>query len=502
MSVAAQQPPAVELIVTSVDAARDEAAGVLPFRVTVRNNLPVSIRYTYSLTFPNAGYDATIAGAPTGGVEFTLAANSVANHDFTATFPRRAGRILVDAELTWAASGETAGHTIYADRVELTLARRFTVTTNADDGEGSLRRTIEAVNASAECADVPCRIDFSLGGIASTNWATITPAAPLPRLEGKDVEVDATSQFDTNTLGPDVELLGTRLRTGDALEIRADRATVRGLAIGGFPGAGIFFRPRQFDSVFTFERNYLGVEPTGTRAVFNGQRGITIEKGTVRDSLIRDNVISGNGRSGIYIDTERSPFGPLMPVIRITGNRIGVAAASDEPIGNGASGIYLGPGSEWVRVEHNVIANNAHAGVAIANTAQYYVVRENRIARNRGLGIDIGIDGPGANHSFRNSNLAVTIDSAQYDPATRRTFVRGHLTHRSWIVTQVDLYFSGDSDAEGEQFLGSVMEADDDTFIFSTTVDLRGLTVTAIARGADDATWVETSEFSNGVKVE
>lgn len=495
-------PPPVQLHVTVDEGGKNPETGVVPVRVTVRNNLSEEIIFAPDIFLLNGEYEATLEGGPPFEEVRTLAGRSEVTYDYRVVFPRKAGRAILYNSLTYSVATDTTLRSIFPPNVHVSLARGFTVTSTADDGEGTLRRVITTLNADPECAELPCRIVFAIAETTANGWVTIAPLTPLPRLDAKDVEIDGTTQSDTNHAGPDVELLGTQLRTGDALEIRSEYAVVRGLAIGGFPGGGIFYRPAKFNSTFLFERNYIGVDPTGTRAVFNGQRGITVEKGVVAESVIRDNILSGNGRSGIYIDTERNQFGPLIPVIVITGNRIGVASDYVTPIGNNASGIYLGPGSEWARVENNVIAYNSHAGIALGEDGGYHMVIANRIFRNGGLGIDYGINGPGTQHLFRNSHLAASVESARYDAATNTTTVRGRLLHREWIVTTADVYVNSENDREGEQYLGSVDEASDDTFVFTITGDYRGQYITALARGADDATWRETSEFSNAVKVE
>ena len=61
-------------------------------------------------------------------------------------------------------------------------------------------------------------------------------------------------------------------------------------------------------------------------------------------------------RSGIFLADSSAA--------QIRDNRIGVAAASDDAIGNGASGIYVGDHGTAI-IEHNVIANSLDFGVAV-----------------------------------------------------------------------------------------------------------------------------------------
>jgi hypothetical protein len=499
---AAAQTATPVTVAATIDAG-DESAGLVPVRVTITNTLPRPVLADIYVLIRNNPYGTTLLGS-TGETRVTVAAQSTATHDFAIAFPQRAGRALVDIRVVWREATGIGGELVFDRQFTFTMFRRFTVTTAADDGAGSLRATIDTVNANPECATLPCRIEFAIPAAMGTS--TIRVHTPLPVITARDIEVDASTQSNTNLAGPDVELLGSALTTGDGLEIRAANTLVRGFSIGGFPGSGIMFRPAVFGSAFVFERNFIGVDPTGTHALPNGTRGITIDGGVVSNSIIRDNVISGNGRSGIYIETSRNQFGPLSPVVRITGNRIGVAAASDSPIGNGASGIYTGPTSEWVRVDNNVIAHNAHMGVAHATGGFSHVVIANRIHRNGGQAIDWGLNGPSVVQFF-SRGLGAILESATYDAATNTTVIRGRtITGLTGFPTFINFYASDELDAGGaapmEEFLGEIQVMSDQPFEVRLPGDHRGRYIAATERAWVDLAWTETSELSAPVRVQ
>jgi hypothetical protein len=268
-----------------------------------------------------------------------------------------------------------------------TTYRTFYVTMTADSGVGSLRAAMEKVNA--ECADtIPCLIAFRIpsGGATAAAWHTIKPTSPLPRLVQK-VVIDGTSQTayiaDTNLAGPEIELSGAGLREGNGLELACTGA-VRGLAINGFPDNGVrvvesVCGPAEPFATRSIDRNYIGTDPTGTRAIPN-LRGIWV---AAPRWSIRGNVISGNTHSGVFVANGRT---------KITENKIGLDPAL-RPLGNGASGVGIvreGSGSD---VSLNYIGFNRHFGVAIAPDAQYVSVEKNSIQANHQRGIDWGIDG-------------------------------------------------------------------------------------------------------------
>ena len=103
------------------------------------------------------------------------------------------------------------------------------------------------------------------------------------------------------------------------------------------------------------------------------------------------NVISGNNFSGVHIS------GATTSLNRLQGNRIGVAATSAAPVGNGADGVFIGADAVNNRVgakaagAGNVIAFNVGAGVAIFSGTGNSVFG-NRIFENAGRGIDLGSD--------------------------------------------------------------------------------------------------------------
>src|SRR5688500_8205429 len=79
----------------------------------------------------------------------------------------------------------------------------FTVTTTADDGEGSLRAAITAANDNL---NPPDDIDFIFFEIPGTGIPTITPLSPLPVITDA-VIIDATNP--ANFPSPSVELDGS-----------------------------------------------------------------------------------------------------------------------------------------------------------------------------------------------------------------------------------------------------------------------------------------------------
>lgn len=351
--------------------------------------------------------------------------------------------------------------------------KTFTVTTPADSGEGSLRAAIE--NANAECDRAPlCEIAFAIDA-PQARWHTIRLQSPLPRLVATGLLLDGSSQAavhgDTNSEGPEIEISGIRLGEGDGIVVDAAcGSTVRGLSILGFPGAGLRLTgSRRCRGVLGVSRlvqdNFLGTNATGAFAIGN-QRGLVIESGG--GWSVRKNVISGNHRTGLFLWSGQQSL--------ISGNRIGLRAHDDLPLGNGGSGIFLGPAAMGTDLENNHVAFNRETGVAVA--ASYVGIGSNSIHANGLLGIDVGLDGPGG------SDAPPRITSAIYDPVTRLTTIEGVGTSVGSFGPDEVLVFANDAcdgtGGEGQNTLGRVSPTrPSNTFRFVHSGDLTGKFITA-----------------------
>jgi parallel beta-helix repeat protein len=364
--------------------------------------------------------------------------------------------------------------------------RPFRVTSTADSGAGSLRQAIVDANASCSSDDenLPCSIRFEIPPpVPAEGWFTIAPRTPLPSITVTDLLVDGEAQTaltgNTNASGPEIFLFGGQAGDGaEGLDVLSSTATVRGLAIGGFTGNGIRSVTRRTNFVernHIIERNYLGTDPTGTTAVPNGLRGLT---GDGFEGEITGNVISGNRRSGVFlIDSSNAAM---------RDNRIGVAAASDDPLGNGASGVYMSIDSGSL-LEHNVIAYSGDFGVAVARFSSAQIL-ENRIIHNVQPGIDLGLDGPTLDRAPR-------ITSARFDPSTGETVVEG-VTQAQLIASYPStvtayVYANARDEAGGDIFLGSVLAGANGKFTLRYHGDMTGKYI--------DAMYFQLTDFGDGI---
>jgi len=231
-------------------------------------------------------------------------------------------------------------------------ANTYPVTTTADNGDngsplaGSLRKAIKDANANVGTDTIV----FQLG----SGVKTITVSALLVITD--PVIIDGTSQPGYAGT-PIVELTGNGL-VGSCLYISAGSSTVKGLVINGFDGNGIRLIDKGNNTIIN---NYIGISVSGTVKKSNTARGISIEPGSSNNVIggpnsNSRNVISGNGETGILINTNAN--GNF-----IQGNFIGTNASGTAALGNAGTGVR-------VFSSNNTIGGVGAAGNLISGNVQ------------------------------------------------------------------------------------------------------------------------------------
>ena len=395
--------------------------------------------------------------------------------------------------------------------------RTFYVTNRNDAGDGSLRSAIDAANV--RCGFVPCKVAFRIDGPGP--WQTIRPESPLPAATGVNLSIDGRTQTaffgDTNPDGPEIEINGANAGGGaSGIELAtACSAEVHGLTINGFAANGVLVSPGFLscapdtaDVVRRVAESYIGTDPTGMNAVPN-TRGVFL----LADADVANNVISGNTRSGVFNAAGRHTL--------ISGNTIGLDAKRHGPLGNGASGVYVGRDASGSDVMFNMIGFNHDFGVALH--ADEVAILGNSIQANWQLGIDHGLDGVtpaiAAPAAYGGGTIPMPeITAARFDPATGDTTIEGTVDAQR-LTYFVEVYANDEPDpsgyGEGQYWLGRV-DAQDGRFTFAVHGDWSGKWASATATryyvfelakppasdgiyGAGFAT--ETSEFGRDVEV-
>jgi hypothetical protein len=425
-----------------------------------------------------------------------------------------------DVDLSIAAAGPDA----YPENNQFTLGaftyRTAFVRTTADRGPGSLRAAIDQSNA--ECVDAwPCLIAFRIPA-DDAHWHTVTVTEPLPAILRRAVLVDGTTQSryfgDTNAAGPEIELSGAGLATGSGIEIvAACTSSIRGLAINGFPTSAVRvgsvagcnaqpgFPGQPFAYQRAIEKNYIGTDPTGATAKPNGI-GVYVD-GTNGGWAVVSNVIAGNQRSGVFADGG---------INLITSNIIGLNAGFTAPLGNEASGVYVGPRADGTDIVNNAIGFNHHFGIAIDADAENVAIFGNSFQANRQLAIDRGLDG------VTTTGIPLPEITAAYFNGEETIVEIAPGPVGGTFNARVQVYASDAPDpsgfGEGQYYLGEAEQTGQGKYLFHTAADLTGLWIAATntrtvyngwitapgVKSHGDTGWgylTATSEFGRAVEV-
>jgi hypothetical protein len=289
------------------------------------------------------------------------------------------------------------------------LLTTLTVTTTDDSGPGSLRQAILDADAASDFA----AIQFDIPG---PGVHTIAPTSALPPVTGV-VSIDGytqpgsrpNSQFHGDDATLLVDLDGEHAGPdADGLMLTGPLAIVKGLVIRGFAGNAI--RVAGSGSV-EVGGDFLGTDPSGSRAMGNGGDGVRIE-GTGQVSVggtfpaVR-NVIAANGGAGVRV-------GPGAETCLVQGNFIGTDASGLVAMGNLGPGVAI-QGSVGATIGEeggdspaigdvgegagNVIAGNGGDGIVVTDSSNLSI-------SGNTIGADAGGAGP-----LGNSGRGVLLQS-------------------------------------------------------------------------------------------
>jgi hypothetical protein len=256
-------------------------------------------------------------------------------------------------------------------------AGTYAISTNADSGPGSLRQGI--LDANSGVCSAPCAITFG-----SRNVVTVEPLTPLPDITANGVGIHA----EPPAFAWSLEISGKKLTSGSGLHFRGTNGGgVSGVIINGFPGSGVVI-----EDAVNVGVGYcvIGLDATGTRAVPNGQNGVTIVRG--RECSVSSSTIAGNIGNGIYAVGATDVFLGL----NVIGKQYLPQGSGEIKLPNGASGIVL-VDVQFAHFLGNTIVNNALGGVVTGGSSSGIQVEDiglpTLIYSNGLLAIDIGFDG-------------------------------------------------------------------------------------------------------------
>lgn len=282
------------------------------------------------------------------------------------------------------------------------FAATFTVTNSSDSGAGSLRQAIIDANVAAGTD----AIEFAVG------VTTVTLSSALPGITGTTI-IDGTLNLPP---GMYIDIDGaTNAVTGVGLNVAAASCEFYGLYVHGFASHGISVGGTAAGTTIgatgkknvlsgnggsgisctatnvTIAHNLIGLDTAGVLDMGNTVDGI-VTSGT--NTLIRENVISGNGDDGITASATG---------LQVHGNIIGLVANGTTAVPNAEDGIECIGAASGATIgtaavaDRNIISGNGtnptHAGIRMGGANS--TITNNYIGTDATGMLDGGGTGPG-----------------------------------------------------------------------------------------------------------
>ena len=334
---------------------------------------------------------------------------------------------------------------------------------------------------------------------------------------GITLELNSTGNLvQGNYIGTDVNGTTDLGNLGDGVLIWSDApnniiggAGSEGNLISGNDGRGVDIS----GSWSLVQGNLIGTNAAGTLALANSLDGVRIrgdDNALVGTTSAVRNVISGNGRNGVFIGSKFATGNVIQ------GNFIGTDITGMSALSNSGHGILILGSNNTVGgndptsgnvIAHNLgngVASNLDEGVFPENNA----IRSNAIFDNGGLGIDLSndfiLDGVTPNDpgdADTGTNLLQNfplITAASFDGVN--TTINGTIDSTANTSFAIDLFSNSVGDpsgfGEGETFLGSTTSLTDGTGNGTWALVVSGdVTSPVLSSTATDPAG-NTSEFS------
>jgi parallel beta-helix repeat protein len=468
--------------------------------LTIQGNLSLpagSPNGTYTLElFATRGSNGSNPQGETSLGSVTVTAGGGVTTPFTAALTLGGGVIETSSAITATLTDPNGNTSGFSNPLRVTPPSVITVTTTADDpttpiaGQTTLR---DAINVASENqgSKIVFNIPTTDPGYQSGVW-TIKPTSGWESLRG-GATIDGTSQASGALGKPVIVLDGSLADAATGLDLIGSNNVVEGLDIVNWFGQGIYLDGSTNN---VLRGNYIGIDPTGTKAEGNGE-GV---RASGQADLIgglgpgEGNIISGNIGSGIEVNGG----------VTVEGNRIGTGAGGKNPVGNGGDGVSVdGPFSGAVNIggtvagAGNIIAYNDNDGVEIntngSTPTTEVPILGNSIYGNNNQGIQL-------QNGSNNNQVAPDLATVAYISATTLS-VSGALTGPANTTYRLEFFFSPPgNNVQGQIFLGARnVTTNGGTTAFTITLNVpAGLGTTAFTATATDPN-NNTSPFSNAV---
>lgn len=212
--------------------------------------------------------------------------------------------------------------------------------------------------------------------------------------------------IDNNYIGTDVTGAAA-VPNHDGIGCASSTVTIgssSGNVISGnfFDGVGIGSSTSSFVSV---RHNIIGLDATGANILANGEDGVSVCCNASSATIGDTNVISGNGRNGIFVFHASN--------VTIDGNIIGLRQDGTDIRGNGNNGIAADTAANLIiggatAAARNVISGNSAAGVIVENGTNAVTISGNFIGTDVTGLLDFGNAGDGIAVLFSPNGSTIT----------------------------------------------------------------------------------------------
>jgi hypothetical protein len=288
------------------------------------------------------------------------------------------------------------------------------------------------------------------------------------------IEINASStnpQFHGNRIGTNAAGTAAVANGDNGIELNGDRNVIGGTAAGqgnlisGNGSSGILVDQATATSN-TFLGNLIGTNAAGTAAIANGDHGMLLENGASNNTIGgiaagSGNLISGNSKSGVYIDFNSTGT-------QLLGNRIGLNNAGTGAIANADDGITVRNGSTGTIIGNgtaagrNILSGNSDLAINFDSGAGNSTVRGNWIGLNAaGAGTITSGGGIGI---FSTSNHVIGGSVAGQGNIIARTAGAGiqlanapctnNIIQGNWIGVLADGTTAGGNGLDGVRIIG------------------------------------------------
>lgn len=341
----------------------------------------------------------------------------------------------------------------------------FKVTTTEEDKQGSLR---QALAQAGTCGHIIFNIPTTDKGFISDVFI-FQPLTDYPPISADNITIDGNTEntflgSNQNPMhGPSIIINGAApfitpiLSISNGLTVSAgvNETFINDLAIGAFPENGI-----AISGTKTRVSNcWIGPDRAGGKSP--NKIGVMLFAGANESSIELNNVISGNTKVGIQVDSDDN---------LISLNRIGTNNEGNTALGNTGGGILISGKRNLIgkdgegRGGLNIISGNSGSGILIQGNAN--MVGANRIGTDasglraigntgNGITIDTGADnvigrtkqgGGGANLISGNKNTGVVITNKAQRNIVAGNYIGVDITGNAPLPNQFDgVYIRGDS---------------------------------------------------------